>query len=162
MHLDEIKERQVQSRKIIFLSPQGKVFNHSKARDLLQFEEVVLISGRYEGVDQRIIDLYVDEEISIGDFVLSGGELPAMAVMESVLRLVPGVLGNEESFETDTFSCGLFKYPQYTRPQNFRGLEVPGVLLSGDHERIKRWRDEQAREKTRKIRPDLFMNGETA
>lgn len=142
-------------RRVVCLSPQGKLFDHTKARELVDCDELVLICGRYEGIDQRIIDLYVDEEISIGDFVLAGGELPAMLVCEATLRFLPGVLGNEESSRTDSFSNGMFKYPQYTRPEKFKGLGVPDVLLSGDHGQIESWRREQALKKTRQVRPDL-------
>ena len=116
----------------------------------------MLVCGRYEGVDQRVIELAVDEEISIGDYVLSGGEVPAMAVIEAVSRLVPGVLGNPDSTAAESFESGTLEGPQYTRPATFRGHEVPEVLRSGDHGRIRRWRSEQALEQTRRRRPDLL------
>jgi tRNA (guanine37-N1)-methyltransferase len=143
-------------RKVIYLTPQGGVFDQEYAMRLLKEKEIVLVCGRYEGVDQRFIDMYVDEELSIGDYVLSGGELAAMVVMESVIRLIPGVLGNEDSVKTDSFSDGLLEYPQYTRPIEFNGKKVPAVLASGDHEKIRQWRRAKALSKTRKARPDLF------
>jgi tRNA (guanine37-N1)-methyltransferase len=123
---------------------------------LARDEHLVLVCGRYEGVDQRVIDLTVDEEISIGDYVLSGGEVPAMVVMEAVLRLVPGVLGNPDSAETESFQQRRLEGPQYTRPAVFRGHEVPAVLRGGDHAAIARWRETQALERTRRRRPDLL------
>jgi tRNA (guanine37-N1)-methyltransferase len=140
----------------ILLSPQGGRLDQEKVAELARGEHLVLVCGRYEGVDQRVIDLAVDEEISIGDFVLSGGEIPAMAVIESVARLVPGVLGNPRSVETESFQDGRLEGPQYTRPAEYRGHRVPEVLRSGDHGEIERWRREQALERTRRRRPDLL------
>ncbi len=146
--------------KVILLSPQGKKFDQAHAECLSREAHLVLVCGRYEGVDQRAIDLAVDEEISIGDYVLCGGEIPAMAVIEAVARLIPGVLGNAESLETESFRSGpsrllLLEGPQYTRPAEFRGLVVPEVLRSGDHGAIRRWREEEARRRTKERRPDL-------
>ncbi len=141
---------------VILLSPQGGRLDQEKVAELARGEHLVLVCGRYEGVDQRVIDLAVDEEISIGDFVLSGGEIPAMAVIESVARLVPGVLGNPRSVETESFQDGRLEGPQYTRPAEYRGHRVPEVLRSGDHGEIERWRREQALERTRRRRPDLL------
>lgn len=141
--------------KVILLTPQGRVFNQSEAARLAAENELVLICGRYEGVDERVKS-FVDDEISVGDYTLSGGELPAMTVIDAVTRLIPGVLGNPKSSEEESFSEGLLEYPQYTRPEEFRGMKVPEVLLSGDHERIKRWRRETSLQLTRERRPDLF------
>jgi len=144
---------------VVLLTPQGRRFDQAHAEDLAGREQLVLVCGRYEGVDQRVIDLAVDEEISIGDYVLAGGELPALAVIEAVVRLLPGVMGNPASAETESFQTalgGLLEAPHYTRPAVFRGLEVPAVLRSGDHEAVAKWRADQARERTRRLRPDLL------
>ena len=156
--LDEIKERPKKNRKIYYLSPQGRLFDQAFAGEIFDLREAVLICGRYEGIDQRVIDLYVDEEISVGDFILSGGELPAMMVMESVFRMIPGVLGNEDSYKSDSFSDGLLKYSQYTRPEIFKGLRVPEILLSGNHKQISDWRRSESLNKTKRVRPDLIDN----
>jgi tRNA (guanine37-N1)-methyltransferase len=140
--------------RVILLTPQGKVFNQAVAQRLAMEPEIVLICGRYEGVDERVKS-FVDEEISVGDYTLSGGEPAATVVIDAVTRLIPGVLGNENSALDESFSDGLLEYPQYTRPEVIRGLTVPPVLLSGDHEGIARWRDAEARELTRRTRPDL-------
>ena len=142
--------------RVILLSPQGRRFDQAWAAALARERHLVLVCGRYEGVDQRAIDLAVDEEASIGDYVLAGGEVPAMVVIEAVTRLLPGVLGNPASAEIESFERGLLEGPQYTRPARYRGLEVPAVLRSGDHAAIARWRAEQARERTRRRRPDLL------
>lgn len=144
--------------RVLLMTPQGERLAQRKVEDLARAGHLVLVCGRYEGVDQRAIDLAVDEEVSIGDYVLSGGEVPAMAVIEATARLVPGVLGNPASAETESFRQrgeGALEGPQYTRPAVFRGREVPEVLRSGDHGRIARWRAERARERTRRRRPDL-------
>ena len=141
--------------RVVLLSPQGRRLEQARLGDLARKEHLVLVCGRYEGVDQRAIDLVVDEEVSIGDYVLSGGEVPAMAVIEGTVRLVPGALGNPESVSTESFQGRLLEGPQYTRPAEFRGLKVPAVLCSGDHAAVARWRAEQAREFTRRRRPDL-------
>jgi len=141
----------------VLLTPQGELFNQSAAAGLAAHHAgLLLVAGRYEGVDERVRGL-VDQEISIGDYVLSGGELPPMVLIETVTRLLPGVLGNRASLEEESFSSGLLEYPHYTRPEVFRGGAVPPVLLSGDHEKIRRWRREQALERTRKRRPDLMV-----
>jgi tRNA (guanine37-N1)-methyltransferase len=142
--------------RVILLSPQGARLDQEKVAELAREEHLVLVCGRYEGVDQRVIDLAVDEEISIGDFVLSGGEIPAMVVVEAVTRLLPGVLGNPRSVEAESFQDGRLEGPQYTRPAEYRGREVPAVLRSGDHGEIERWRREEALERTRRRRPDLL------
>ncbi len=148
------------SAPVVYLSPQGQTFDQAKARDLAKLEHVILIAGRYEGIDQRFIDNYVDEEISLGDFVVSGGELPAMMLMDAVARCVPGVLGHELSAQEDSFFEGLLDHPQYTKPNEYlgeNGLEqVPDVLLGGNHEHIRRWRLKQALGRTWLRRPDLL------
>lgn len=142
--------------KVILLSPQGKRLDQRLLEGLAVSRRLVLVCGRYEGVDQRAIDLAVDEEVSIGDFVLSGGEVPAMVLIEGMVRLAPGVLGNPESVCSESFGGDLLEGPHYTRPPEFRGLAVPEVLRSGDHAAIRRWRRERAHELTRERRPDLL------
>ena len=142
--------------KRIYLSPRGKVLTQDTARELSREEGLILLCGHYEGVDQRAIDLFIDEEISIGDYVLTGGELPAMVLIDCVARLIPGVLGSELSSVDESFSGNLLEYPQYTRPAVFEGVPVPDVLLSGHHANIEAWRHEQAMEITRRVRPDLL------
>lgn len=141
--------------KVIYLSPKGKVFNQQIARKLAKEEHLILLCGHYEGIDQRVIDEIVDEEISIGDYVLTGGELPAMVLIDAISRNVEGVI-KEESVEDESFSEGLLEYPQYTRPEVFMGRRVPEVLLSGHHANIANWRREQSLEITKKKRPDLI------
>ncbi len=140
----------------IYMSPQGKTFTQQKARELAQYEHIVILCGHYEGVDQRVLDMIVDEEISIGDFVLTGGEIPAMAVIDSVSRMLPGVLSAEENFMNESHFSGLLEYPQYTRPEEFMGVKIPEVLLSGHHKNIEQWKREKAIETTYKKRPDLL------
>ena len=139
----------------IYLSPKGEVFRQQKVYELLEYEHLVLLCGHYEGVDQRAIDLFIDEELSIGDYVLTGGELPAMVVADCVSRYVDGVL-SPESLVQESFSENLLEYPQYTRPVEYRGLRVPDVLRSGNHAEIDKWRREQAELTTKKMRPDLL------
>jgi tRNA (guanine37-N1)-methyltransferase len=141
---------------VILLTPQGERFDQAIARELAREQTVVFICGRYEGVDERIRRHIAGREISLGDFVLAGGEIAACAVLEAVVRLLPGVLGNEESLAEESFAAGLLEYPQYTRPAEFRGWRVPDVLTSGDHGRIKAFREQQALERTRERRPDLL------
>lgn len=141
---------------VVLLSPRGGRLDAAAVRRLAGRRHLVLVCGRYEGIDERVAELAVDEEVSIGDYVLSGGEVPAMAVIEAVTRRIPGVLGNPESAPHDSFEDGLLEGPQYTRPAEFRGLVVPEVLRSGDHEAVRRWRAERARETTHKRRPDLL------
>src|SRR5580692_1803036 len=146
------------SQRLVLLSAQGRRFDQETARRLSQYDELFLICGRYEGVDERVAEHLADEELSIGDFVLSGGELAAAIVVDSVARLLPGVLGNQDSAIQESFSdAGLLDCPQYTRPADFRGWRAPDVLLSGNHEEIRRWRLESAREKTARNRPDLLQ-----
>jgi tRNA (guanine37-N1)-methyltransferase len=147
--------RQDGGSKVYLLSPQGRTLDAGLARELAAEQQVVLICGRYEGVDERVAEHLVDGEISIGDYVLSGGELAAAVVVDAVARFVPGVVGKEGSVRNDSFSGGILDYPQYTRPREFRGLKVPAVLFSGDHKRIERWRRKKALEKTARRRPDL-------
>lgn len=140
----------------IFMSPCGAVFNQQKARELMQYDNLILVCGHYEGVDQRFLDECVDEEISLGDFVLTGGEIPAMAVADCVARMVPGVLPDPECFEDESHWNGLLEYPQYSRPEEWHGLSVPPVLLSGHHANIRKWRRKQSILRTRLRRPDLY------
>lgn len=140
----------------VYMSPAGEVLNTQAAKEMAQYDAVNILCGHYEGVDQRIIDELIDREISIGDYVLTGGELPAMVLLDCVMRHVPGVLGNALSTEDESHSAGLLEYPQYTRPSDFRGLKVPEVLLSGHHANIVKWQREQAVEKTKRVRPDLL------
>ena len=141
----------------VFLSPCGAVFHQEKAKQLAaDYEAVILVCGHYEGIDQRFIDECVDEEISIGDFVLTGGELPAMVVADAVCRLIPGVLGDDICFQDESHWDGLLEYPQYSRPEEWHGLRVPEVLLSGDHAKVDRWRKKQSILRTMRLRPDLF------
>lgn len=141
---------------VILMSPQGQPFSHETAERLAALRRIVLICGHYEGVDERVRTLMATEEISIGDFVLTGGELPAMVVVDAVARLVPGVLGSEHGAADDSFATGLLEFPQYTRPREFLGAEVPEVLLSGHHEEIRRWRRKEALRRTLERRPDLL------
>ncbi len=140
----------------VYMSPQGRVFNEEIAKELAGQEQIVLLCGHYEGVDQRVLDEIVDMEISIGDFVLTGGEIAAMAVMDAVSRLVPGVLPFEEAYKNESHYSGLLEYPQYTRPPEFRGRKIPEILLSGHHANIERWKREQALINTYEKRPDML------
>lgn len=146
--------------KKILLSPRGKTLTQEKARQLAQEENLLFLCGHYEGVDQRVIDTWVDEEISIGDYVLTGGEIAAMVVIDCLSRHIPGVLGSDESAQEESFSDGLLEYPQYTRPAVYEGLEVPAVLLSGHDANIRKWRREQSLEVTRNCRPELLQTAE--
>lgn len=144
-------------RRVVYMSPQGRVFNQEIAREYVEnYDNIIFLCGHYEGVDQRIIDEIVDEELSIGDYVLTGGEIPACIVVDAVSRLLPGVLSDAECYEKESFSEeGLLEYPQYTRPYEFHGKKVPDVLISGHHANIEKWRTEMALEKTRAVRPEL-------
>ncbi len=141
---------------VVLLSPQGKTFSQADAWELSRFDQIILVCGRYEGVDERIVSGFADREISLGDYVLSGGELGAMVIMDAVGRLIPGVLGGERSNLEDSFEDGLLEYPQYTRPRVFMEMEVPEILMSGDHEKIRQWRRFQALKKTLEKRPDML------
>ncbi|MBN2318659.1 MAG: tRNA (guanosine(37)-N1)-methyltransferase TrmD [Acidobacteria bacterium] len=149
------KEKNSDSQ-VALLTPQGKTWSQKYATEFSTISHLILICGRYEGVDQRVIDCLVDREISIGDFILTGGEIPAMVVLDSIVRLLPGALGKWESAVNESFSTGLLDYPQYTRPAEYRGHKVPDVLLSGNHEEIEKWRKQKALEKTKQVRPELF------
>ncbi|TDJ48539.1 MAG: tRNA (guanosine(37)-N1)-methyltransferase TrmD [Nitrospina sp.] len=155
-----VKQDRPQARTIL-LSPAGRLFNQQKALELSQLEAIILVCGRYEGVDERVPLHVVDEELSIGDFVLSGGEIAAMAVVESVARLVPGVIGDAACLEEESFSQGLLEYPQYTRPRDYQGAQVPEVLVSGDPKKIKEWQRREALKKTARHRPDLLQKPES-
>jgi tRNA (guanine37-N1)-methyltransferase len=153
----EFVENKIDStnRRIILLSPQGKTFNQTLARDLSKEKHLILICGHYEGIDERVKTLVTDE-ISIGDYVLTGGEAPALVIVDSTIRFIPGVLGSRESSANDSFSEGLLEYPHYTRPENYRGLKVPDILLSGNHKEIELFRRKEALKRTYEKRPDLF------
>ena len=140
----------------IYMSPAGKTFTQADARRLLQYDNLILVCGHYEGIDERFIDECVDEELSLGDFVLTGGEIPAMVVADAVARMVPGVLSDPECFEDESHYNGLLEYPQYSRPEVWHGLQVPPILLSGHHENVRKWRRKQALLRTRTRRPDLY------
>lgn len=155
-----------ENSKVVLTSASGKPFNQQKARQLLKLDHLIIVCGHYEGVDQRFIDKYIDEEISIGDYVLTGGEIPAMVIVDCLVRLIPGVLEKKEATEKESFSIfhhpssiiQLLEHPHYTRPEEFEGEKVPKILLSGDHAKIEKWRKEQALKKTKKVRPDLLKN----
>ena len=151
-------ERVPHGARVIYLTPQGGRFDQKKAEELSRENDLILLAGHYEGIDERVIDEIVTDEISIGDYVLTGGEIPAMAVIDAVCRLVPGVLGKEESYLSESFNGGALEYPQYTRPEVWRGRIVPEVLLSGHHGNVEKWRETKSRERTRERRPDL-LNG---
>ena len=145
-----------QKPKVMYLSPQGKSFNQAAANDLLKQHSIILIAGRYEGTDERVLTLEVDEEWSLGDYILSGGECAAITMIDVITRLIPGALGHEDSATSDSFSSGLLEYPQYTRPEHYKGLEVPRILMSGNHQTIERWRLQQSLGRTWLKRPDLM------
>ncbi|MBF0123515.1 MAG: tRNA (guanosine(37)-N1)-methyltransferase TrmD [Candidatus Omnitrophica bacterium] len=142
--------------KVIYMCPGGTTFNQKKAHEFSKEKGLIVLCGHYEGIDERVRELVVDESISIGDYVLTGGEVPAMVVVDAVVRLIPGVLGKEASLDEESFEAGRLEYPQYTRPANFSGKKVPAVLLSGNHEAVKTWRIEESLRRTRKFRPDLL------
>lgn len=143
---------------VIYMSPQGRTLTQQRARELSQMEHLYIMCGHYEGVDQRVLDEIVDEEISIGDYVLTGGELPAMVLIDAVARMIPEVLGNSEAHREESVYSGLLEYPQYTKPREYRGLEVPEVLLSGNHKMIHLWQLEQSMRLTKERRPDLWQS----
>ncbi len=154
------RESYKQGTRVVLLSPQGRAFTQELAEELAQSERLILICGRYEGVDERVADALVTDEISIGDYVLSGGEPAAVVLVDAIVRLVPGALGSETSAANESFTGGLLDFPHYTRPPEFRGMQAPEVLLSGHHAEIERWRREQALKKTKRNRPDLLENAE--
>lgn len=151
-----VAKYELENPRVIYLSPKGRVFNQKIAKSLSLKNDIIFLCGHYEGVDQRIIDLIVTDEISIGDYVLTGGELPALVMIDSIARLVPGVLNRSESHEDESFENDLLEYPQYTRPRSFNGLEVPEVLLSGNHKKIDEWRFDESQKITLERRPDLI------
>jgi tRNA (guanine37-N1)-methyltransferase len=153
---EAIESLQREKTKVILLSPSGRKFSQEIARELAQQDDLLLVCGSYEGFDERVREALADDELSIGDYVLTNGALPAMVVIDAVARLLPGVLGDDESSHDESFSHGLLEYPQYTRPAEFRGMKVPEVLLSGNHAEIEKWRREQAKSRTEKQRPDLL------
>ena len=152
---DAYKSIEDKKAKVIYMSPQGKMLNQKKVEELAKESHLIILCGHYEGIDQRVLDKIVDEEISIGDYVLTGGEIPAIVLIDSVSRYVKGVL-NEESIQEESFSNGLLEYPQYTRPEIFEGIKVPEILLSGHHENIEKWRKEKSIEITKKKRPEIL------
>ncbi len=152
-----IKQNEAEKPKVIYMSPQGKTLNQKKVEELSEEKHLIILCGHYEGVDQRVIDKIVDEEISIGDYVLTGGELPAMVLIDSVSRYAEGVI-NKESIEEESFTNGILEYPQFTRPEVFEGVKVPEVLLSGNHQNIDKWRKEEALKITKIKRPDLLKD----
>ncbi|MCF7529737.1 tRNA (guanosine(37)-N1)-methyltransferase TrmD [Neisseria lisongii] len=154
--VEAAKNAAAEKARVIYLSPQGRLFNQQKAQELAQLPHLILLCGRYEGIDERLLQSSVDEEISMGDFVVSGGELPAMMLMDAVLRLIPGVLGDIRSAEQDSFSDGLLDCPHYTKPLEFQGMGVPEVLRSGNHGLIAEWRLKQSLQRTLERRPDLL------
>ncbi|MBI5874312.1 MAG: tRNA (guanosine(37)-N1)-methyltransferase TrmD [Deltaproteobacteria bacterium] len=156
MAVESVKAGFNPDAKVVLTTPQGKKFNQQMAAEFAASNGLVIICGRYEGVDERVKELVVDMEVSVGDYILSGGEAPAMIIIDAVSRLVPGVLGSDESAKDDSFSYGLLEYPQYTRPESFRGLNVPEVLLSGNHQEIKTWRRLESLKRTAEKRPDLL------
>jgi tRNA (guanine37-N1)-methyltransferase len=160
--VEEVQQQSEQPGHLVLLTPQGRRLNQRVVEELATRPRLVLICGRYEGVDQRVIDLLQPEELSIGDYILGGGEVAAMVVIDAVVRLVPGVLGDEESNKQDSFSGNppLLEFAQYTRPREYRGLRVPDVLMTGNHPEIARWRDEQRRQRTRQRRADLLGDEE--
>ena len=151
-----VETHNIENPRVVYLTPKGKVYKQDIACDLSSNEDIILLCGHYEGIDQRIIDLIVTDEISIGDYVLTGGELPAVIMIDSIARLIPGVLSQNESFEEESFKDDLLEYPHYTRPREFMGMKVPDVLLSGNHQRIEKWRLEESKKITKLRRPDLY------
>ncbi|NNF51871.1 MAG: tRNA (guanosine(37)-N1)-methyltransferase TrmD [Gammaproteobacteria bacterium] len=156
--IEALRKRLPDASRTVLMSPQGRPFDQDRARQFAELDGLLLVCGRYEGVDERLLELAIDEEVSVGDFVVSGGELPALLVADAVARLVPGVLGAEKSAEQDSFVEGLLDCPHYTRPEEVSGLKVPPVLLSGDHEKVRRWRLKQALGRTWRRRPELLRS----
>ena len=152
--LKDLKNEKIKGEKTILLTPRGKVFNQKTAQKFSKLKHLIFITGHYEGYDERIAK-YADEEISIGDYVLTGGELPVMVIVDSVVRLIPGVLEKSNAVKNESFAKNLLEFPQYTRPEKFEGLVVPKILLSGNHKKIEEWRAREALKKTKKVRPDL-------
>ena len=153
---DEVINKTSKKPKVLYMTPQGKVFNQKMAEELSTEEDIIFLCGHYEGIDERVLELIVDENVSIGDYVLTGGELPAMVMIDTISRLVDGVLNNDDSAKYESFADNKLEYPQYTRPVEFMGKSVPEVLLSGDHKKVEQWREEQSIKRTMERRPDLF------
>lgn len=153
---EAVEQLATEKTHVVLMSPSGRKFDQAIAREMAQHEHLVIVTGHYEGFDERIREHLADDELSIGDYVLTNGALPAMVVIDTVARLIPGVLGHDESADEESFSSGLLEYPHYTRPAEFRGMKVPDVLLSGNHGEIAKWRGEQARQRTQERRPDLL------
>lgn len=151
-----VETHNIEKPRVVYLTPKGQVYKQEIAQDLSLGEDIILLCGHYEGIDQRIIDLIVTDEVSIGDYVLTGGELPALIMIDSIARLIPGVLNQNESFEEESFKDDLLEYPHYTRPREFMGMSVPDVLLSGNHQKIEQWRLEESKKITKLRRPDLY------
>ena len=157
---ESVASRLEKKPRVLYMSPQGRVFNQRMAEDLAREEELIFLCGHYEGIDERVLEEIVDDEVSIGDYVLTGGELPALVIMDAISRLLDGVLHNEESAEFDSFHDNLLEYPQYSRPEEWRGKKVPPILLSGHHVNVEKWRREQSLIRTRERRPDLLEHAE--
>lgn len=155
---DEIIERTGKKPRVVYLTPQGKVFNQKMAEEFAKEEDLIFLCGHYEGIDERVLELIVTDNVSIGDYVLTGGELPAMVMIDTISRLVKGVLNNDDSAKYESFADNRLEYPQYTRPEEFMGMKVPKVLLSGDHKKVEQWREEESLKRTRERRPDLLKN----
>ena len=153
---EDVTQNMEKKPRVVYVTPQGSVFNQSMAEEFSKEEDLIFLCGHYEGVDERILEEIVTDYVSIGDYVLTGGELPAMVMIDAVSRMVPGVLGNEDSGETESFSNYLLEYPQYSRPEEWNGQKVPEVLLSGNHEKVEEWRLIQSLERTKELRPDLY------
>ncbi len=153
---DNILEKNGKKPRVIYLTPQGKVFNQQMAEELSKEEDIIFLCGHYEGIDERVLEMIVTDNVSIGDYVLTGGELPSMVMIDTISRLVDGVLNNDDSAKYESFAENRLEYPQYTRPEEFMGMKVPEVLLSGDHKKVAQWREEESLKRTRERRPDLL------
>lgn len=153
-----IEENKLEKPRVIYLSPKGKTFTQDMAKSLSKEDNLIFLCGHYEGIDQRVIDMIVTDELSIGDYVLTGGELPALVMIDSISRLIPGVLNKSASYEDETFEGDLLEYPQYTRPREYEGHKVPDVILSGNHQKIDQWRKEESEKLTKERRPDLWTS----
>ena len=158
---DAIMSVKTDASYVVYMSPKGSILNQSKVKHIANtYKHLIIVCGHYEGIDQRVIDLCIDEQISIGDYVLTGGEIPAMVLVDAVARYIPNVLGSETSAEDESFTDGYLEYPQYTRPREFMGLSVPDTLLSGNHKEIEKWKQDKKLEETQKFRPDLIKTNE--
>ena len=153
---EKILEKGGKKPRVLYMTPQGHVFHQKMAEELAREEDLVFLCGHYEGIDERVLEMIVTDHVSIGDYVLTGGELPAMVMIDSISRLVEGVLNNDDSAKYESFSNNLLEYPQYTRPEQFMGMKVPAVLLSGDHKKVEQWREEESIKRTMERRPDLM------